>query len=197
MNMLKNYIRQTVCEFNSIQRYFRLTADNLSYAENAVDVLDTNKLKGNIRIIPSLVCVRGDEPCSFDICIGYGNKTMLSLKALSDEEAKLWMAHISDTIRKSGADGDSLGEGSVDMGGDESRSTKISFSDPISISDNPEIIASGEKYPEPISSVASKATVVPRPSVRSSLSQSTARGSVIGGARSSIIVPFGSFGKNA
>jgi hypothetical protein len=165
-----------------------------------VDVLDVSKLKGNVRIIPSLVCVPGDEPYSFDICIGYGKKTMLSLKAFSDEEATLWMGHISDAIRKSGSsDGDSLDEGSVNTGGAESQSTKISFSDPITMTGSPENPALQENSSESIASVASKASGDSRnvvPTTRSSILGGS-RSSVFGGSRSSVLVPFGSFGKNS
>jgi hypothetical protein len=48
------------------KRYLRLTVDNLSYAENEVDVLDISKLKGNVRIDSTLICALNNE----DNCFG-------------------------------------------------------------------------------------------------------------------------------
>ena len=125
---------------------------------------------------------------------------MLSLKAFSDEEATLWMGHISDTIRKSGSnDGDPVDEGSVDTDGAKSRSTRISFSDPITMTGSPENPALRENSSESIASVASKESGDSRDVVSTTRSSilGGSRSSVSGGSRSSVSVPFGSFGKSS
>jgi len=94
------------------KRYLCLYSDSLCYAESKENAKDAKKLKGQVVLSASLLCVKGLEPECIDILDGHTSDQftsgaanmkrgtlVLRLKALSIKDAELWMTHISQAIQ--------------------------------------------------------------------------------------------------